>query len=212
MFLITRRHKQNSAGFTLAETLVSTFIAFFVVAAVWSVYMMAYVWWHEISPEIEAERAARAAVSSIVYGAVDSTAGTDTVGINTYTRRNGIAWARFDPNVTLPATPTISVDQKTINFRLEADSSNARQFYLATDAASGKKGVYYKNNLNQTQLINSTLGLTNLQFSFFTEAGVTNYKIVKVLATVERDILGTRNIPKHIKVEYADYAYLKNEL
>lgn len=173
---------------------------------------MTTVWWHEISPEIEAERSARSAVSSIIYGSVDPTAGTDTVGMITYSRRNGIAWARFDGDVTPPATPTISVDKNTINFRLEPDSSNARQFYIATDAVSGFKGVYYKNNSNQVTLIKPTLGLTGLQFSYFTSGGTTRYDIVKVEATVEKDITGMGNTPKHIKVQYSDYAYLKNEL
>lgn len=196
----------------MAEMLLSTFIAFYVLAAAWSIYMMTSAWWHEISPEIEAERAARSAVSSIIYGSVDSTAGIDTIGMSTYARRNGIAWAMFDLDHTPPDTPSISVDKNTIDFRLEADSSNARQFYIATDPGTGLKGVYYKNNLNQAALIRPTLGLTSLQFYYYTSGGVTDYNIIKVVATVEKDVLGTRKIPKHIKVEYSDYAYLRNSL
>jgi len=206
MFAITRRHRP-AAGFTLPEVLVATFIAFYVIAAAWAVYMMTSAWWKEINPEVEAARVARSAVSSIIYGSVDATAGADTIGMNTHYRRNGIAWARFDAGHTPPDTPVISTDKNTIDFRLEADSSNARQFRIAADPATGLKAVYY-----QSQMIRPTLGLTGLQFSYYTSGGTTTYNVIKVVATVEKDILGTRNTPKHIKVEYAGYAYLKNSL
>ncbi|MBN2453274.1 MAG: hypothetical protein JXB40_03320 [Candidatus Omnitrophica bacterium] len=211
MSVIIRRRK-SVAAFTLVETLLATLIAVYVVAAAWSIYVITSMWWHNISPEIEAERVARSAVLSVIGGTVDSTAGTDVVGINSYTRRNGIAWAFFDPDHIPPNTPVISEDRRTIDFRLEADSANSRRFYMAVDPVTGLNAVYYRNNLNQSQLIKPTLGITDLQFYFYTVGAETNYNMIKVVANVEKDILGTRKEPKHIKIQYSDYAYLKNSL
>jgi len=109
----------------------------------------------------------------------------------------------------LPHTPTISgTGDNTVKFRLENDTADdAQQFTIGTDPFSGLKGVYRNGTL-----IRPTLGITDLKFEFYTSGAETYYNIIKITAMVEKDILGTRKEPKHIKVEYSDCAYLRNRL
>ena len=91
--LLTARKRfiRASSGFTLVEALISLFIVTFMFAAAVSVYAMGWRWWAEISPRIEAQRIARVALSSVIDGRIDATAGTYTIGSTVYGRRNGIA-------------------------------------------------------------------------------------------------------------------------
>ncbi len=174
---------------------------------------MGWTWWHEINPTIEAQRAVRVTLSSVIEGSIDPTAGTDTIGSSTYKRRSGLTGAMFDAINPTPTTPVISEDQKRIDFRLEVDTSNVRAFYLGTDPLTGLKVVYYIDNASAVHKLDATKGITDLQFSYYTDTGGTvHYDIIKVTAAVSKDVLGTRNQPYHVEVVDSDFVYLKNAL
>lgn len=174
-------------------------MAVYVFMGIWSLYLMGWRWWHEVAPRIEAQRIARITLSTITSGTVDSTAGTYQVGSATYTRRNGIYGA-----TSVPSIPSLS----EIDFGLEPDGSNVRSFYLGTDEASGLKALYYKDSNSVRHKIKATSGLTDLKFEKL--GGIDN--IIKVTATVEKTVLGTRNVPYEIKVVYDEVVYLRNVL
>lgn len=197
-------HK-NSKGFTLVEIMTTSFIALYVIMAAWSVYIMGWRWWHETSPLIESQRAARVALTYIREGIVDSTVGQDTVAFTTYNRRNGISWAALTNTNPTPLTPVVSDDQHRIDFRLEPDTANIRSFYLGTDAG-GKKALYYVDSAGAVHKVNTTEGITDLVFEFDP-----NYiNLLKITVRVERDVAGTRVVPYHISIEYSDYIFLRN--
>lgn len=148
-------------------------------------------------PWAESQSIARSAIASIIEGRTDTTAGTYMIGTNIYKRRNGIAQAT--------AIPTIATAQR-INFRLEPDSSNLRSFYMGVDETSGLNVIYYQNNAGTISAIKSTLGMTDILFEKY--MGLDN--MIQVTATVERDVLGTRSVPYHVKVVYSGIAYLRS--
>ena len=168
----------------------------YIMLAAWSIYVMSWSWWHEMSPHIEAQRIARITLNSIRKGSVDPTAGTYKVGANRYARRNGIAQAKAAPDLS---------GEHAIDFCLEPDSSNVRSFYLGTDA-SGLKALFYRDSNGTDHEIKSTIGLKDLAFEFY--GGVNN--LVKVTATVVRDVKGTRAGGRHIKIVYSDVVHLRN--
>jgi hypothetical protein len=203
MSAIIHRRKPSTAGFSLTELLISTFIAFYVIATVAAIYVIISKWSKEVSPDVEAQRVARTAVDSVIYGSVDSTAGVDTIGMNTYDRRNGVAWAAYNPD-SPPSTPVISgTNNSILSYRLDGDSSNTRQATIGTDVSSGLKGVYYNG-----ALIKPTLGITDLRFDYFTSGGVTYYDIIKVEASVVKP----KTLTKAVNVRYSNYANIKNRL
>lgn len=189
-------------AFTLVEVMTATFIALYTVLAAWSAYVMVWSWYHETNPEIEAERIARIALSTVIVGKADPTAGTYQIGSVTYQRRSGIAQATRVPTFPSP---------QAIDFGLEPDSSNARSYYLGVDHVDPVTGlnvnvVYYKDNAGAISKINSTVGITDLTFSNFN--GQSN--VISVTAIVERDIIGTAPTPRHIHVAYSQITVLKN--
>lgn len=188
---------RNKKGFTLAEVITASFIAVYIVIGVWSLYLMAVSWWHETMPKIESQRIARMALTSVIRGSLDSTAGDDLIGSSLYGRRNGIASAVLIPSIPSP---------EHINFALETDSSNIRAFYLGTDPATGQKAVYYKNNSGQVIMLKSTLGITDLKFEKFD--GQDN--MVKVTATARKEVLGTRSAAYVAETVYDEVVYLRN--
>lgn len=191
----------------------ASFIAMFVIASAYGLYIMGWRWWTEISPAIEAQRVARIAVTGIITGTVDPTEGTDTISSIIYSRRNGIAAAMFDADNLPPSTPVISGDNTRIDFRSEADNSNARAYYIATDAQTGDKFIYYSNNAGGVKRIDSTRGVTALEIRFYVDGiGVTRYNIIQVKAKADKDIIGPRSQAYPVRVEYTDYVYLKNKL
>lgn len=193
---------KNRRAFTLLEAMIATAISLYVVIAVWDTHVMAWRWWAETIPQLELEKAARMTLISVIDGSVDSTAGTYTADVQ-YSRRNGIAWATDDP--------TISVDAKTISYRLVPDSSNVRQFYY--DTIGGVGYMFYKDNAGNVTRINSTKGITNIQFSRFVDGeSVTHNNIIQVVVTAERDIPGTGGSLFHARVEYSDTVLLRNAL
>lgn len=185
-------------GFTLIEVMTASMISLYVILGAWVLYMMGWSWWHEIAPRVEAERIARTALSSIITGRTDTTAGYYNIGTTTYARRNGIMGA-ID-------VPTISVSEQEIDFALEPDSSNARSFYLGTDSVTGQKLVYYKDNNGSVHPIDSTRGITDLKF----EKLLSNDNLIKVTATVQRTITGTRSGNYDITVSYNEVVCLRN--
>jgi len=205
---IIHLHKDN--GFSIVELLTAALVAVYVIFGSWSVYVIGWTWWHEISPTIEAQRAARHAILSVVEGNVDSTTGTDVIGASTYKRRRGIQNALFDAANPTPTTPLISADGRRIDFRLEQDGSNARSFYFS----EAEKVVYYVDSDSVSHRLESTQGLTDLRFGFYMDAlGVVHYDMVQVTATVSKDVLGTRQpVPYHIEILCQDHVYLKNKL
>jgi len=192
------------SGFSLIEAVTATAISLFVLLGTISVYRMGSAWWHETAPRIEAERIARVALASIRDGYVDPTAGTDSIGSSTYKRRNGIAWAVDIPDITLNLTAN-----DRINFRLDPDAGNVRSFYMGIEGESGERAVYYKDNSNIVYRLNATVGITGLRFEIVTDAGI-GKSYIRITTTVERDIMGTRSTPYHIKVNYSDIVYLRN--
>lgn len=200
--------KKARRAFTLAEVLVASFVGLLVVSGTWSIYHMAWRWWYETAPLVEAQRIARVALSSVIEGTIDPTAGQDS----TYGRRNGIAWAVYEPVIS----SNISTADK-IEFGLEKEKEdhgdyptahNEREFYLGLEPQTGLRVVYYEDDDEVVHTIKATLGITDLKFEKFKDV---NDKIhIKVTATVEKDVAGTRAAPYHIKVEYIDYVYLRN--
>jgi hypothetical protein len=199
-------------AFTIAEVLLASVVGMFVIGAVICVYMMTWRWWAEISPRLDAQRAARLALLNVIEGVTgiasgpDPVAGAFTVGSTAYKRRNGIAWAT--------AYPTISADNKSIDYRLVPDSSNTRRFYLVTDSVTGIGTLYYKHSSGASYAIPSTRGLSDIKFEKFTDAGGTAHdNIIKVTATAEKNVAGTRpGAGLDIKVVYTDTVYLRNAL
>lgn len=213
MYRFTRPHKPAKA-FTLVEVLTTVAISSLVIVGSWGIYMMGSLWWHETVPRLDAQRIARMALYETIVGDRDTTAGTDSIGSNSYVRRNGISGACIDMDNDPPTTPVISEDQRRIDFRLEPDSSNVRAFYLGTDSVTGLGVVYYKrDNANPPVQIRPTLGITDLRFGFFVDGeGLTHYNIVRVTATVDRTVTGAAGGDYAVHVEYNDFAYLKNNL
>ena len=164
-----------------------------------------------MSPRLDAQRTARMTLLNVVEGVTgvvggpDPVAGTFTVGATTYKRRNGLAWAT--------AYPTIAADGKTISYRLVPDSSNLRQFYLGTDPVTGEGVIYYKHSNGTSYKIPSTRGITDIKFEKFRDdSSVVHDNIIKITATAEKDIQGTRAGPFNIKIVYTDTIYLRNAL
>lgn len=195
---------KDKKAFTIVEALFMAAIATFVMLSVWGVYMMSWQWYAEIIPRLDLEKAARLALLTVIEGSTDSNAGTYTVNGVTYTRRNGIAWAT--------AYPTISSDKKTITYKLDTDSSAARQFYYGT--YNGKGYIFYKNNNGTVTRIESTKGISNIRFSKFVDKdSVTHDNIIQIVATADADIYGTRKVnPYHVSVVYTDTVHLRNAL
>jgi hypothetical protein len=196
---------RSRAAFTIAEALTATFVALYVFLGALAVYMMVWSWWHEMAPRIEAERIARTALSSVIDGVADPTAGTFAVGSVTYSRRNGIAWAKEIDDIAAGESV------QSLDFALEPDDGRVRTFYLGQDAATGQNAVYYRNSDGVASKIRPTLGITDLRFEKF-QAGDGSYPrgVIKVTATVTKNITGTRQATYPITVTYSDVAYLRN--
>jgi len=199
MFRITLPLKRTSdKGFTLIESMTASVIALYVMLAAWALYTMGWSWWHEIAPRVEAERIARSALSNIIIGRVDSTAGMYNIGTVNYSRRNGLLGAT--------AVPTISTSQQEIDFALEPDASNVRSFYLGTDAVTGENLVYYQDSTGTDHPIETTRGITDLRF----EKVLSNDNLIRVTASVQRTITGTRSGNYNIAVTYNEVVCLRN--
>jgi len=203
-------------GFTLVEILVSVFIMVLVFLAIWSIYILGWTWWYEISPRVEAQRTARMAIERIVEGAVDQTAGYDMIGGVRYYKRNGIAATYYFPPV-LPST-YVNSEGTTVSNEIDyglyedygtydpAAARNVRSFYLGTDADTGLKAVYYKDNNDAVHMFKDTLGITNLEFSYYVdkdvEPNVTYNDMIVVSVTVEKDVSAVGHTPYHVNVHY----------
>lgn len=185
-------------GFLLVELLITLLLAGFVLTALVSIYITTSQWWAEIAPRIDAQKIARVALTSIIDGSIDPTAGTYTIGSKTYGRRNGIAWATATPDI-----PSLF----RINFMLNkpGESSNVRSFYMATDPVTNLRAIYYQDSSGAVRMIKPTLGITDLRFEKY--MGYNN--AIKVTATVDRNVIGTRRQPYRVKVEYSELAYLR---
>lgn len=203
----------KKSGFTLAEIIVGSMIATLTLIVIWAVYILGWTWWYQVSPRIDAQRIARLAIEKIVEGTPDPTAGYDMVGNIRYDKRNGIAGTYYY-HPTLPNTyvnskgTTVSneidyglyEDYKTYN---PAVPRNVRAFYLDTDAGTGLKAAYYRDSNNTPHMLKNTLGITNLEFSYYVdESGVTYNNIIVVSVSVEKDVLTTGGTPYHINVHY----------
>lgn len=198
-------------AFTIAELVVTSLIALFIILGSWAIYRMTWQWWHETEPVIDAERIARVTLATIIDGTIDTTAGTD----GAYPRRNGVAWAVYEPVV---ASSIEAADR--INFGLEKEKEyygdypaahNVRAFYLATDATTGLKVLCYQDSADSVHTIKATLGITGLAFEKVRD-GATGKVHIKITATVAKTITGTREAGYPVKIEYVDYTYLRNVL
>ena len=181
----------------LIEALTATFVAMFIILGAWSVYIMGWSWWHEVAPRIEAQRTARLALLNIIVGRFDPTAGTFSVGADSFSRRNGISCATAAPDISTP---------HRINFRLEPDSSNVRSYYMGVDAATGSNAVYYVDNNSVVHEIRGTLGITDLTFEQVSGAA----NLIKVSALSEKTVAGTRSAPYTVRAAYNETIYLRN--
>ena len=217
MSLITvRKILKGSQGFTLAEILIASMIGTMVIASAWSVYVMVWQWWAEMSPRLEVEKVARLALLNVIEGVTSvrdlsgNVAGSYVVGSTTYRRRNGIAWAAKDPGDS--KYPEI-LDQtgkpaSRIRYHLVPDANNVkREFYYGTYNSQGV--VYYKHTTGTSYRLDSTLGITDLRFENFSGAD----NIIRVTVTVQKEVYGTRtHQPFIVRVVYTDTVYLRNAL
>ncbi|MFH0763736.1 MAG: prepilin-type N-terminal cleavage/methylation domain-containing protein [Candidatus Omnitrophota bacterium] len=195
---------EGRRAFTLVEIMIAMFIALYTISAAVGAYVMFWTWWHETNPEIEAARIARIALSTVVRGRSDPTAGTYTVGTTVYTRRNGIAGAIRAPTFPMPAP------SQQIDFGLETDAANSRSYFLGPDGPSGFNAVYCMNNDGVISIIPSTLGITDLRFQYYTDpAGIVYDNMIVVTATVEKDIVGGL-APHRVHVVYSELVSLIN--
>lgn len=216
-------NNKRKKGFTLPELLVSSFIALFIFLCAWAMYMIGWAWWYEILPQTECQRIARAAVSVIRQGMIDSTVGTDTINSVLYRKRNGVEESlrtRSDVLSGTFVTPTITDSGHRINFKLEPDPTgvNSRSYYLAQDA-NGVKAVYYQYSATAPQMINATRLQTSppdtdmdivFEGPTITEDGYTYNNLIKVTATVQKTVKGSRSTPYVVSVIYTDYINLRN--
>lgn len=218
---IIKRPLKARRGFTLAEILIAALIGTMVIASGWSVYLMVWQWWAEMSPRLEVERAARVGLLNVIEGVTSvpglagDVAGSYTVGSTTYKRRNGIAWACKDPgdNQYPQIMNQAGNPASRIVFHLVPDAPNAkREFYYGT--FGGKGVVYYKHTNGAAYRLDSTLGISGLKFEKFEDAdGDIHDNIIKVTVTASREIYGTRtNQPLTVEVIYSDTVYLRNAL
>jgi len=94
------------------------------------------------------------------------------------------------------------------------DSSNIRQFYYGTYNGSGY--IFYRNGAGTVTRLAPTKGITDIQFSNLPDPNNPSHphdNIIKVVATAEKDIAGTRaENPYHVKVQYTDTVLLRNAL
>ncbi len=201
---------RDKKGFTIVELMVSSLVIVYIFLCAFAMYMMGLAWWNEILPQTECQRIARSAISTIKEGMVDSTVGTDIINSITYKKRNGLeeAYKSRDDSLDVSfTTPLISLEGRKISFKLEPDptSTNYRAFYLGQDA-SGTQAVYYQIGSTTPKLIRATRGITDLVFEAV--SGYTN--MIKVTATVQKTVMGSRSTPYQISVVYSDYVYLRN--
>jgi hypothetical protein len=204
-------------AFTLVETLTSALIAMFILLSIWSIYFIGWKWWHEMAPIVEAQRAARIALSSVVDGTVDPTAGQETIIGKDYGFRNGIAWTALTNQdcISSPSftTPVISADGHQIDFKLEKDTAavNGRSFYAGSDAATGATAVYYRDNSGSTYKIKGTeigAGTGSISLTFERDAVYTN--LIKVTVSVQKTVPGTKYESAPFVVVYSDFVYCRN--
>lgn len=188
----------KDSAFTLAEVLTASIVGMLVILGAMSVYMMGRSVSAEAEPQADAQRIARLALSSIIDGNVDPTAGTDTIGgASVYGRKNGIANA-----VGAPAIP----DSSRINFQLEADAGNVRSFYLGIDPASGLNAVYYLDSAGDDHLLSHTLGISDLAFSNYN--GLDD--MISVTVEVHRTVVRGKSAPLQIDIVYNSIVNLRN--
>lgn len=230
MITANNRIASGKKGFTLIEILVVSVIMSLVFLAGWAIYILGMTWYHEVAPRIDAQRIARLAMARIVDGIPDQTTGFEVIGSTRYNKRNGIAetfyYAPSLPNTYVnPAGKTVSHE---IDYGLFVDygtyqpaaARNIRSFYLATDAASGLKAVYYKDSSGAAHMLRETLGIDNLEFSYYTDSAGQHTDVIEVAVMVDKDIFQIGQAPYHVKVDYGyddanhircgDTVYLRN--
>lgn len=196
-------------GFTLAEVAVTAFIAVLIFLAAWSFYIIGSTWWYEVSPRIEAQRAARLALQFIIEGRPDSTAGFDVIAsLGRINRSNGIGYAVFEPDI-----PSLG----RINFGLYQDRNpaapnavnNVRSFYLARDDETTLMALYYSDSTGSSHLLKGTLGLTALTFAKEIDP-VTGRILITVTTVSDRPVAAVGHEPYHAIATYTEKVYLKN--
>ena len=207
----------NKRAFTLVETLTSSLIVMFILLSIWSIYFMGWKWWHEMAPIVETQRAARIALSSVIDGTIDPTAGQEAIIGTSYGFRNGIAWAALtnEDCIASPAftTPVISADGHQIDFKLEKDAAavNGRRFYTGTDPVTGASAVFYRNSSGTAYKIKGTevgAGTGSISLTFEQDAAYAN--LVKVTVSVQKTIPGTKYESTPLVVECSDFVYCRN--
>ena len=205
----------NKKAFTLVETFISTFIVLYVFLAAWMLYSTAWAWWHEISPKIEAQKTAKLALSLIITGSVDDTAGVDIINSVNYKRRNGIAWASSLLNPT--SMPDDDGDgepdrwlwtNNRIDFRLEGDvSSDLRYFKVENNKivycySITRNGVLQEASKDIVRT-SDPLDAIALEFEF-----VVQYNMVKVTVTIAKHLATRPAMPYTITLK--DYIHMRN--
>jgi len=188
----------NKKGFTIAEVLLATVIAVYIFFGAWSIFGVSKTWWEETLHWVDAQRIARVTLDSIIRGTIDPTAGTETIGANTYSLRNGIESAT--------SAPTLAAN--SIRYALEGDTSNIRSFYLGTDPGTGRNALFYTSNVNTSvgQGIRPTIGITDVDFA--TVSGNTN--LIRVTSRVTDTFQGTRPEGYTVSVSLSEDICLRN--
>jgi len=171
---------------------------------------MGWSWWNEVAPTTECQRIARVALTSVMTGITDQSAGTDVMNFITYKRRLGLDWSNRTyadtQNLTF-TTPVISEAGRRIDFKLEPDptASNIRRYYLSQDA-NGVKGIYYQYGNAAAQLVRGTAGITDIMFE-----AVSGYaNLIKVTVSAQKDVRTMRTEMYQAAAAYSDYVFLRN--
>ena len=182
---------KNKDGFTIPEVLVASFVAFLVIAGIWSVYIIGWAWWHEAVPKIEMQQIVRQTLSSIIDGPIDPGVGTDYVSGVAYGRRNGIAWAT--------ASPTITSTANEVRITYDLEGLGAQSFFI--NLTETPKKIYHNSATNP---VRGTEGITEISFQ------QVQPNLILVTAKAERDITGTRASTYHVKAEGSQTIFLRN--
>lgn len=172
--------------------MIASAIAILVVFGIWSVYTMVTTWSAKILPRIEAQRIARITMKTIVEGKERSDgAGVDIIAGKSYRRRDGIASAIAMPTITSDA------DIEKITYNLDGLSN---QSFFILKGENPKR--LYRNSSSSP--VKGTEGITDLSFQLI------GSNMLRVTATVERDISVDTHTPDHTKAELVETVVIRN--
>ncbi|MDD5495482.1 MAG: hypothetical protein PHP46_00100 [Candidatus Omnitrophica bacterium] len=207
-------------AFTLTETIVAMALIVYVFSGAWLTYATIWTWWHEIAPKIEAQRLVKVALSKIMTGETDTSAGTDSIEGTTYNRRDGIGWAStlLDEDLAVDDDGDGSIDRliwenNRIDFRLASDSAgDIRSFYVAQEDISGKNCIYYYYMITRNGIVTeetrpivkmpNSRDIINIDFEF-----ITQYSMLVATVTLQKKL---DTATGEYTIALNDYMHLRN--